>query len=256
MIFRRRLMLHNWAVRKRILQGIRTELINKFSDLYDFTNVSLRRDMLLLFLNQEELSSRLSFECKNLPLNQDTTLSNHYAIILQLRKIQIKNPPVHSEEQYLLTTSDVIDDRLREQYEFLQSRTNEVDSSWVKGQIQLDGLKHGFNFLAKDEKEANLFFEDFLSSIELLKNPQDPQYPNIYGYRAIGLIDEDPRDSSEDILLEERTLVSSVFKLYSSAPNKLEGVSLLRSIELEEIKNNFKTEVSQDTVKIEDVNIS
>ena len=155
MIFRRRLLSKNWDPRKRTLLDIRDKLTNHFNDLYDFQNSSLRRDMLLLFSSPEELNNRLSFEIKNLPVNQDPALTDNYSLILQLKKVQVKNPKIKSDSKLITTTSDIIEDKIKEQFDVPEASTVEVDKSWVKCKITGDGKKLGYQFLSKDEDDAD-----------------------------------------------------------------------------------------------------
>ena len=240
MIFRRRLLCRNWEPRKRTLLDIRDKLTSHFNDLYDFTNASLRRDMLFLFCNAEELRNRLLFESKNLPLNQDPYLTDNYSLILQLRKVQIKNPKIKSDDKLMTTTSDIIEEKIREQFEVLENSTIEVDSSWLKFEIRdLDNdSRIGFQFLAPNEENAKSFLEEVSDCIE--QGSESNKYHSItHALRVFDFLDIDPKLNEDKYLTEEKDIVQSIFKLYSDNSDNNQELSILKRIKIEELKNEI-----------------
>lgn len=228
MIYRRRLLLRNSHILKRTLEDVRDKLVNRFNDLYDFNNASLRRDMLLLFLSRDELESRISFEVKQLPKIQDPSMTETYSLILQLRKVQIKNPVIKNQDVIITSTSDIIRDRIREQFDILESNyIPKIDLSWNKYTITKDGLKIGMTFIAKDDDAAESFLEDIENA---------DKYLNVKsGLRALSFLDEDEDLHSDSFIEDERKILDSIFNM--NTDNSISGISLLQRVELEEIKS-------------------
>lgn len=230
LIYRRKLLLKNSSLLKKTLEDVRDKLVSRFNDLYDFPNARLRRDMLLLFLTREELESRLSFEIKNLPKDQDPTLVDTYSLILQLKKVQAKNPPIPSE-MYMHSTSDIIRERIREQFEILESqRITTMDTSWLKYKIIEDGRKVGMTFLAKTKEDA----EGFMEELETCCGDDKKYHSLRCGLRALSFLEDDPVLMETSFIREEKRIIDQIFD--SSANSDTSGISLLQRVELEEIR--------------------
>jgi hypothetical protein len=195
--------------------------------------------MLLLFLSKEELDSRLSFEIKNLPKDQDPVLTDTYSLILQLRKVQIKNPKVRNQDPLITSTSDVIKDRIREQFDILESyKTQTVDTSWMKYKLVEDGRKLGSIFFAKSKEDA----ESFLDDVESCHENRSPSL--IHSLRALTFVKEDSVLHEESYVREEKEILRQIFCINSGS--ETEGISLLQRIELEELKSQYPTDFIPD----------
>lgn len=231
MMYRRRLLLRNSHLLKRTLEDVRDKLVHRFNDLYDFTNASLRRDMLLLFLSKDELESRVSFEVKNLPKIQDPSMTDTYSLILQLRKVQIKNPVVRNQDPLITSTSDIIRDRIREQFEVLEAnKLPKVDLSWKKYNIFNDGEKIGETFFARNISDAESLLDDMRLCLE-----SDKYSSMKSGLRALSFLGEDEELYTYEFVEIERRIIDSIFNM--NTYDSVEGVSLLQRVELEEIKS-------------------
>lgn len=250
MIYRRRLLLSNSNNLLLTLKAIEQRLRGSFNHLYDFQNAALRRDMLLLFLSQQELESRLAFEHKVLPKHQDPTLFETYSIILQLKKVQAKNPPAKNDADILIqSTPEIILDRLREQYEILEShKLKTPNMDWMSYRVsQVEGDNStlvGLPFLAETEDDAASFIED-LNTCDL-----DDKYRSVRAaMRALSFMPKDPMLFSDEHKKQEDQCLDMLFVSMTSQDTK--GISLLERVELEEIRmsNLERSEMTPDLME-------
>lgn len=222
LIFRKRLLNSSWQFRKKVLTELKNYLVQgkKFQTFETDKDIaSLKRDYILLFGSESDITNRLTLETKFLPLNQRPSYHEMYALITELsglyQDISTSVNFVNFEE----SAASLRAKELTNAFDFIERNTPQINSSWISCTIQ-NGKKLGRLFAAPSKEAAEKFFDDVVTALD--QEEKGEKFTSQYvGLRALGFLEPDPLLFLPKSIEQEKDLVSQIYravKLGESGP--------------------------------------
>lgn len=214
-IFRKRLLVSSWKFRRKILTDIR----NFFSSGNDFdtTNfkmeiANLKRDFILLFGSEKEVTDQLILETHCLPQNQKPAHHDLYALVTELVELRDNSVSVDMESKFETSSSEHLDNLLDQNYDMIDRNTPKVSETWGVYSIETSlGKRLGRKFVAPSTDAASLFFEEVTAALSDEESGKEIS-SNLVGLRPFQFLVLDPLLQEAKIKEIEKEIVLTILE--------------------------------------------